>query len=869
MSMMDNMIASSLGGGALGTLFVTLTANSTQLVRGMQQAEMSVKGGSANILKAAAGMALGVTAALTGVGIVAVREFAKFDAALTESMAIMGKLSEETKAQLSTTARDVARNSIVSAEEAAKSFYFLASAGLDASQSIAALPLVQKFATAGAFNMAQATEMLADANSALGLSVKDAAQNLENLTRVGDVLVRAATLANASVEQLATSLTREAAATMKAFSIDVEEGTAVLAAFADQGIKGEIAGTGFSRIIRMMSSEATSNAQAFAALNVQVFDSENNIRNLADVIGDLEKALLPLSDAQRVTALESMGFRAELQGILLPLIGTAEKIRGFERELRSAGGYLQEVSDNQMLSFSNQLKMTQNRFVDLLITIGEGLAPVLGKLNEMLQDALDTNTSLGRSVKGFSEEAGPALLIVLDGIVKGMELWRAASNGLQFAIVGSAEVTLRVWQAVGKGIASVVNFIVNSVIGAVNAAVTKINDLLDSLPSWLSDRVGFARATPLEFELDLNFTALDNLVEIAAETRKEIASELITAGQDAIGIVGDSVESVVKEVVDHSKEMAVEAAAVAAAEVSASLNSTKELIALRNAASIEAGSAMSKMGISDTGDIQGGVRFNDPNIDRSNQLMAERSLMEQHLRELQVLSEQDALLNEQTLERKRRAHEQYSDNLREIQYAQRQMVLATASTMFGDMTTMAQQFAGEQSGVYQAMFAASKAFAIAESIVKIQQGIAAAASMPWPTNLAAIASVVAATANIVSTIRSVKLTFGGERAEGGPVSAGRAFLVGEEGPELFVPKSNGGIIPNDMLQGGSGRGVNVVINNYTDARPEVREREEGGERTVEVIIQRVKTEIGSEIRDGRGTLTKAMETTFNLRRGVR
>jgi hypothetical protein len=47
--------------------------------------------------------------------------------------------------------------------------------------------------------------------------------------------------------------------------------------------------------------------------------------------------------------------------------------------------------------------------------------------------------------------------------------------------------------------------------------------------------------------------------------------------------------------------------------------------------------------------------------------------------------------------------------------------------------------------------------------------------------------------------------YGGEgavraRASGGPVSAGRPYLVGEEGPELMVPGSNGTVIPSDKLR---------------------------------------------------------------------
>jgi hypothetical protein len=53
------------------------------------------------------------------------------------------------------------------------------------------------------------------------------------------------------------------------------------------------------------------------------------------------------------------------------------------------------------------------------------------------------------------------------------------------------------------------------------------------------------------------------------------------------------------------------------------------------------------------------------------------------------------------------------------------------------------------------------------------------------------------------------------RAAGGPVMAGRAYTVGEVGPELFVPQSNGRILSADDLArvgGGGGQGVTIVVN---------------------------------------------------------
>lgn len=52
--------------------------------------------------------------------------------------------------------------------------------------------------------------------------------------------------------------------------------------------------------------------------------------------------------------------------------------------------------------------------------------------------------------------------------------------------------------------------------------------------------------------------------------------------------------------------------------------------------------------------------------------------------------------------------------------------------------------------------------------------------------------------------------FGGARADGGPVSGGKTYLVGERGPELFTPGASGMITPNEQLGGGGGK-VDVAI----------------------------------------------------------
>jgi hypothetical protein len=57
--------------------------------------------------------------------------------------------------------------------------------------------------------------------------------------------------------------------------------------------------------------------------------------------------------------------------------------------------------------------------------------------------------------------------------------------------------------------------------------------------------------------------------------------------------------------------------------------------------------------------------------------------------------------------------------------------------------------------------------------------------------------------------------FGGFKAGGGPVYQGNAYVVGEEGPELFSPGMSGRITPNSALRSGGDGGNGGTVNNIT------------------------------------------------------
>lgn len=85
--------------------------------------------------------------------------------------------------------------------------------------------------------------------------------------------------------------------------------------------------------------------------------------------------------------------------------------------------------------------------------------------------------------------------------------------------------------------------------------------------------------------------------------------------------------------------------------------------------------------------------------------------------------------------------------------------------------------------------------------------------------VSAIRAVASVGASIGGAIGGA-LGFGGGRAAGGPVSSGTAYVVGERGPELFVPGRSGSIIPNG---GRGGSTINLTVNGAIDSESTARQ----------------------------------------------
>lgn len=333
-------------------------------------------------------MTIAGTAVVGSIGLM-VKAHATFDKAMTESLAIMGNISDATRKEMAQTALDMSGKSTFAAKELAEAYFFLASAGMDAAQSIKALPVVTKFAQAGNFNLATATDLLTDAQTALGLSSKNAIENQKNLIEVSDVLVKANTLANASVLQFSESLTNKAAAALVNVNKEMYEGVAVLAAYADKGVKGNIAGSRLAMMLNSLDIASRKNRKAWKENGLALFDANEEMRSIGDIIGDLEVKLGGMTTKQKTATLAALGFTVRTKASILTLMGSSEKIKQWEKDLKNAGGTTEIVAKKQLQTLVNQFTILKNKIVSAAISIGATLGPALKGTIEKLKGTVE------------------------------------------------------------------------------------------------------------------------------------------------------------------------------------------------------------------------------------------------------------------------------------------------------------------------------------------------------------------------------------------------------------------------------------------------------------------------------------------------
>lgn len=359
-----------------------LTLNSAPFDAGLKKAKGQALGFGTTAKKSFGGVvkafgAMGIAAAaFAGLSL---KTGAEFDKSMSQVAATLGITMEEMNSTVgevdtqfghfSGTLRDFAmfmgKNTAFSARQASEALNYMALAGYDAQTSMKMLPNVLNLAAAGNMELATASDMVTDAQSALGLS-------LEETTKMVDEMARASSRSNTSVEQLGSAFLT-VGGTAKILKGGTTELATALGLLADNGIKGAEGGTALRNILNSISGKKFE--KNFGALGISAYDAQGNMRDLKDVFIDMNKAMDGMSTKDRTKLIASTFNIRDLKSVNALLGTSVTRWDELTAAIEDSEGAAGKMAETQLDNLAGDITLMKSAFEGLQITISDKLSP--------------------------------------------------------------------------------------------------------------------------------------------------------------------------------------------------------------------------------------------------------------------------------------------------------------------------------------------------------------------------------------------------------------------------------------------------------------------------------------------------------------
>lgn len=364
---------------------------------------------------------LPVTAAVTGLGTASVTTAANFESSMSQVQATMGITKDSmstldgqsvnTMDALSNLAKEMGASTAFSASECAEALNYLALAGYDTQQMCDTLPTVLNLAAAGDIALADASDMVTDAMSALGMGVDEA----ETMV---DQMAKTASTTNTSVAQLGEGILT-IGATAKSIKGGTAELNTALGILANNGIKGAEGGTHLRNIILSLQSPTDAAAKQMEALGISVYDSQGNMRSLNDILGDLNTSMDGMTSAEKSNIISTIFNKTDLSSVNALLANTGSTWDDLQQKITDSGGAAQQMADTQLDNLQGQITILKSALEGLAISFGELLMPAIKQIVGWVQKFVDFLNSLDEGTKKtvvtialLAAALGPVLIVI-------------------------------------------------------------------------------------------------------------------------------------------------------------------------------------------------------------------------------------------------------------------------------------------------------------------------------------------------------------------------------------------------------------------------------------------------------------------------
>ena len=460
------------------TLSVTLTGDGRQLTGTLRNAQGEVRefGGttereSARAERALEGtgrqaqtvsghlnrmrnIALGAATALVGMagGLSLSRvisETAQFEDSILGLQAVSGSTIGQI-AELEAQARTLGATSMFSAKQAADAQRFLAQAGFDVNEVMAATPGVLNLAVAGQMDLAQAADIASNVLGGMRLEV-------DQLNRVNNVLAATSARSNTNITQLGEAFSYAGPFAASA-GISIETTSAAIGVLSDAGLQASRAGTGLIGIIRQLSNVTPQAAGVLQNYGLSIEDVNIEAHGLETVLERIQAANISTADAFAIFGSEA-GAAAQI------LAAGAGRVREFSGELNNVEGAVDRMAKIIGSGLTGSIRGFNSMLSESILQLGESgvsgafqlvinnATGVLAVYNDMLPTLAEANDLTDQQVARIETLASGVdllgdALVITTGIIAGRYV--GALGAATTAKLGAIRQTILYQQALAR-----------------------------------------------------------------------------------------------------------------------------------------------------------------------------------------------------------------------------------------------------------------------------------------------------------------------------------------------------------------------------------------------------------------------------------
>lgn len=396
-----------------------------------------------------------------------------------DSMARVGALanaSGEDLARLTAQARQLGRDTVYTASQAAEGMGYLAMAGFNTEQTLAAMPGMLALAAAGNTDLGRTADIASNILSGFKMKAQE-------MGEVSDVLAKAFTSSNTTLETLGETM-KYVGPVASSVGLSVQDTAAAAGLLGNVGIQGSQAGTALrAALLRLaappkMAKEALADLtgtagpeldelyeqmedvagaqQTLSELGMSTKDAQGNLRPLVEILEELNAKTRAMGTGERAEVFKKV-FGTEASAAMIALADAAGKtvddmgnrivdglgrpttaMRKYMGDLNAAGGTAARISKQMNDTTGGELRRLKSAWEDVGISVGNLFLPAI-------RGAATGLTGLGNGLSWFVQ--------TFPGLSKGIALVGGGIVGLAVAslVLGYAFNTVRTGLVMARG----------------------------------------------------------------------------------------------------------------------------------------------------------------------------------------------------------------------------------------------------------------------------------------------------------------------------------------------------------------------------------------------------------------------------------